>query len=591
MKLTISKSKNSIHFYVQRSVRVDKNKTSTVTVEKLGSIDEVRAKAGGKDPYVWAQEYVDELTRRECEEQKEILVRYRPNKLISKNDQKAFNCGYLFLQKAYYELGLDKICSVISKNHSFKYDFNDILSKLIYTRVLYPSSKRSSFKVSKRFLEQPSFALEDIYRSLDILSEENDFIQSELYKNSKKVINRNDKILYYDCTNFFFEIEQEDELRKYGKGKENRPLPIVGLGLFMDYDGIPLAFDIFPGNKNEQPTLKPLEEKIIREYGLNRIVVCTDAGLSSTSNRKFNNKIIKGETVRGFITTQSIKMLPDNLKEYALSDNGWHLSGSKKEYTLTEIIESGDTESIYYKDKWIKEDISGKKIKAGETALEQHLIVSFSLKYMNYQRCVRSRQIERAEKLVESGAHSRKAHNQNDPKRFIKKQAVTADGEIANIENTYIDRTVIAEEERYDGFYAVCTNLEDASINDIIQVNKKRWQIEESFRIMKTEFRSRPAYVSTPDHILAHFLTCFIALYVYRYLEKKLEEKYTCEDLIDTMRDMILQRPGDKLGYVPAYTRTDITDALHEVCGFRTDYEICTDVSMRKIIRNSKGKK
>jgi len=590
MKLTISKSKNSVHFYVQKSIRVNKNKTSTITIEKLGSLEEVITKAGGKDPYVWAQEYVNELSRREYEEQKEILIPYHPARLIDRDMQHAYNCGYLFLQKCYYRLGLDKICSKISSGHAYEYDLNDILSKLIYTRILYPASKQMSCEKAKLFLEQPGFSLKDVYRSLSVLAEENDFIQAQLYRNSSDFIDRNDGVIYYDCTNYFFEIEEEDDLRKYGKSKQHQPLPIVGMGLFMDYDGMPLAFDIFPGNKNEQPTLKPLEKKLINDFGLNRIVVCTDAGLSSIANRKFNDKKIKGEKVRGFITTQSIKQLPEQLKEYALDTDGWHLPGSNKLYNLNDITEE-DYKKVFYKDRWITEDLSKKKRRSGVVPLEQHLIISFSLKYKRYEERIREGQINRAQKLIETGRYKRNKKNANDPVRFIREDAVTADGEICSERMSYIDEALIAEEARYDGFYAVCTNLDDMSVEDIVQVNKKRWQIEESFKIMKTEFRSRPAYVRTEDHILGHFITCFIALYVYRLLERELGYQYTCEQLIDTLRSMILQSPGKKLGYIPAYTRSDITDSLHRMAGFRTDYEIMTEVKMKQIIRNSKGKK
>ena len=261
MKLTISKSKNSATFYVQKSIRKSNGSVTTVTIEKLGNLDMVKARANGKDPYIWAQEYVDELNRKEYEEQKEILIKYSPSKLLKTDEKHLFNCGYLFLQSIYYSLKLDKICSKISKKYSFEYDLNDILSRLIFTRILYPSSKLASNRSSKMFIEQPTFNLHDIYRSLSVLAKESDFIQSELYKNSQRILPRRNDILYYDCTNYYFEIEQEDELRKYGKSKQHQPLPIVGMGMFMDHDGIPLAFDIFPGNKNEQPTLKPLEQK------------------------------------------------------------------------------------------------------------------------------------------------------------------------------------------------------------------------------------------------------------------------------------------------------------------------------------------
>lgn len=591
MKLTVSKSKNSASFYVQRTVRKPNGSITTETVEKLGNLTEVTAKAGGKDPYKWAQEYVNELNRHEYEESKEIIVSYSQSKLLNKGKQQCFNCGYLFLQHIYYELGLDRICKEISKRHSFEYDLNDVLSRLIYTRIIYPSSKLSSYKQSKKFIEQPTFELHDIYRALSVLAEENDFIQAQLYKNSEKVLDRKKEVLYYDCTNFFFELEEEDELRRYGKGKQHQPLPLVGMGLFMDYDGIPLAFDIYPGNKNEQPTLKPLEQKVINDFGLEQVIVCTDAGLSSTANRKFNNRTVNGVQTRSFITTQSVKQLPAYLKDFALDPDGWHLAGSEETFNITELDSEDDCDKVFYKDRWVVEDVSQKKQKSGVKPLEQHLIVSFSLKYMNYQRKIRKGQIDRAVELINSGRYKQSAKNQNDPHRFIARTPATQDGEICSKELVTLNTDAIHEEEIYDGFYAVCTNLEDVNVEQIVRINKKRWEIEECFRIMKTDFKARPVYVQIEDHIKAHFITCFIALAVYRILEKKLGERYTCDEIIDALRDMEMAHPKEKLGYIPVYTRTDLTDALHETAGFRTDYEIISDINMRKALRNSKCKK
>lgn len=590
MKLTVSKSKNSASFYVQKTIRKNNGSVTTITVEKLGNLDEVKTKAGGKDPYVWAQEYVNELNHKEYDEQKEIIVSYSPSKLLKKGEQKAHNCGYLFLQDIYYSLGLDKICKTISSRHTYEYDLNDILSKLTYTRILYPASKLASNKQAGIFIEQPSFELHDVYRALSVLAEENDFIQSELYKNSQKVLERRKDILYYDCTNYYFELEEADDLRKYGKSKQHQPLPIVGMGLFMDSDGIPLAFDIYPGNQSEQPTMKPLEKKVISDYGLDQIIVCTDAGLSSKSNRKFNDKFINGERLRSFITTQSVKQLPSYLKEFALAPDGWHLIGESNTYNINELNETEDYSKTYYKERWIKEDLSQRKIKNGATPLEQHLIVSFSLKYQRYQRKIRQEQIERAQKLINSGKCKQRPKNQNDPHRFIGHAVMTNDGEVCSKDIAFLNADIICEEQRYDGFYAVCTNLENMGIDEIVKINKKRWEIEECFRIMKTDFKARPVYLQKEDRIKAHFITCYIALFIFRMLEKKLQEKYTCEEIINTLRTMMMSRPGEKLGYTPSYTRTDLTDALHETFSFRTDYEITTDVNMKKTIRNTKKK-
>jgi hypothetical protein len=591
MKLTVSKSKNSASFYVQKSIRKPDGSVTTITIEKLGNLDEVKTRAQGMDPYKWAQEYVNELNRREYEDQKAIIIPFSPSKLLKENEQRLYNCGYLFLQSVYYSLGLKEICASITDKYDFQYDLNDILSRLVFTRILYPGSKLSSNKQASLFIEQPSFELHDIYRALSVLAAENDLIQSRLYKNSHTVVERRKDILYYDCTNFFFEIEEADDLRKYGRSKQHQPLPVVGMGMFMDHDGIPLAFDIYPGNKNEQPTLKPLEKKVIKDYGLEEIIVCTDAGLSSKGNRKYNDLSIGGKQIRGYITTQSVKQLPDYLQEFALGTDGWKLPGDDQtEYDLNDLDEDIDLDRIFYKERWIKEDLSGRKLREGAKPLEQRLIVSFSLKYWNYQRKIRQGQIDRANELIKSGRYKQRPKNQNDPHRFIGKHPMTEDGEACTKEDVFLDENLIREEEKYDGFYAVCTNLENKSVSEIVRINKKWWEIEECFRIMKTEFRARPVYLRKEDRIKAHFLTCYIALMVYRILEKKLEEKYTCTDIIETLRTMMMFRPGEKLGYIPAYTRTDLTDALHETFGFRTDYEIITDVNMKKVIRMTKVK-
>lgn len=591
MKLTVSKSKNSASFYVQKSIRKSNGSVTTITIEKLGNLEEVKTKAGGKDPYVWAQNYVNELNRKEYEQQTSVLISYSPSKLLKKNNQLTYNCGYLFLQDIYSSLGLKKICSTIASRYSFSYDLNAILSRLLYTRILYPSSKLASHQLANKFLEPPNFELHDIYRALSVLAKESDFIQAQLYQNSQTMLKRRKDIFYYDCTNYYFELEQADDFRCYGKSKQHQPLPLVGMGMFLDYDGIPLAFCLYPGNKSEQPTLKPLEQKVIKDYGMERMIVCTDAGLSSKTNRKFNDKTIRGIPIRSFLTTQSVKQLPNHLKEFALNPNGWNRLGDPNSYSLPEIEARGDLDTIYYKERWIKEDLSQRKMRAGAKPLEQRLIVSFSLKYKNYQRKIRQGQIERAQALITSGNYKQRAKNQSDPHRFIGRETVTDSGEIGTKEIPFLNTEKIAEEERYDGFYAICTNLETMPIHEILRINKKRWEIEESFRIMKTEFQARPVYLQKQERIEAHFLTCYLALFLFRILEKKLEEKYTCKEIITTLRNMTMTRPGEKLGYLPSYTRTDLTDSLHEVFGFRTDYEIISDLNMKKIFRKTQKKK
>ena len=570
MKLTCAGTKKSPTYYIQKTIRIG-NKTTTKTVERLGNIEEIKARCGDQDPIEWAKEYAKKLTIAEKEAKKGVLLKLSSSMLIDKNVRNSCNAGYLFLQDIYYSLGLDKICASISEKYKFDYDLNDILSMLVYSRIIAPGSKLSSLESAQRFLEQPKCELHQVYRALEVIANENDFFQSELYKSFQNVINRKKEVLYYDCTNYYFEIEDEDDFKKYGVSKEHRPNPIVQMGIFMDADGIPLAFSVFDGNQNEQPSMSPLEQKIIKDFEASDFIVCTDAGLSSTANRKFNS--IQG---RGFVTTQSIKKLKGFLRDFCLEDDGWYLPGSNKKYKLSELDEEADYEKVFYKDRWINEN-----------NLEQHLIVTYSIKYRNYQRTIRERQIERAKKFVESPSKLTR-NKSNDPKRFIEQGHCTPDGEVASKTITSLNQEQIDNEARYDGLYAVCTNLE-YDVSGIIKINQKRWKIEECFRIMKTEFKARPVYLSRKDRITAHFSTCFTALVIYRILEHKLNEKYTCEALIDTVRSMdMLIAPGE--GYIPTYTRTDITDALHDTFGFRTDYQITSQKNMRKILNQTKKK-
>lgn len=576
MRLKISPSKNAKSFYVIRSVRRAGVNSSEI-VEKLGTEKYIKETYGVDDAEAWARTYVKKLNEEEKKKNHKVLIPFSTNVRIPTGTQRNFNVGYLFLQKIYYQLGLPNICKKISKEHSFEYNLDSVLSRLVYGRILYPSSKLSCMEHSKTLIEQPNFELQHIYRALSVLAEDSDFVQAQLYKNSKKVLKRSTGVLYYDCTNFFFEIEQESGLKQYGVSKENRPNPIVQMGLFMDKSGIPLAFCINEGNQNEQLSLNPLERQIMRDFELSKFVICTDAGLSSAANRKFNNY---GE--RSFITTQSIKKLKGELKKWALSTTGWHIEGSDTTYDISQLEDTPENQKkIFYKQMMIEGWDDERDI-----AFDQNLIVTYSLKYKSYQEKIRSRQIERARKLLANPSSIDK-HTPNDIKRFVKKTSVTKEGEIAEKKVYELAEETIKEEAKYDGFYAVCTNLDDDPW-DIAKINHNRWEIEESFRIMKSEFEARPVYLHRDDRIKAHFLTCFIALLIYRILEKQLEEKYTCEELIETLRSMNMTSLG-KDGYIPSYTRTETSDALHENAGFHTDYELITQKSMAGIIRRTKG--
>lgn len=572
MRLSLSKSKNATSLYVIEDV-IENNKRTSKVVEKLGTIKELEKKLNGRDPIEWAKEYIAELNRLEKEGKEPVVIaKYSPSKLVKKNEQHCFNGGYLFLQKIYHELGLNKICKAITDKYKFEYNLDSILSRLLYGRILFPSSKLSTYELSSKLIEPPDFELHQIYRALEVIAKEADFIQSSLYQNSLSISRRNTSILYYDCTNYFFEIEQGEGLKQYGFAKDHKPNPVVQMGLFMDGDGIPLAFNITEGNKNEQLTLQPLERKILSDFKLSRFVVCTDAGLASKSNRKFNDR-----AGRAFITTQSIKKLKSFLKKWALDPKGWHMANDAKTYDIRDLDDKIHKEKIFYKERWIKED-----------GLEQKLIVTYSIKYRDYHRKIRNSQIERALKTLDTNPAKIKKHRQNDYKRFIEKITCTADGEIAEKEIYSLNADLIESEAAYDGFYAVCTNL-DEDAREIAKVNRRRWEIEECFRILKSEFKARPVYLKRDDRITAHFATCFLALVIYRVLEKKLDERFTCDTIIRSLREMNFKKLK-KEGYEPIYTRTDFTDVLHEVFGFRTDYEIVTLKQMKKVSRLTKTK-
>lgn len=576
MRIRKTKSKNSEHYAIIYDTKDINGKRSTKIYQNIGNYNDLKKQAQGEEPLTWLKNYVNELNQQIRSNSLPILLKKYPNQRIKKNEQLEFNAGYLFLQDIYYKLGLNHICDNITNKYQFKYDLNDILSKLIYSRIIYPSSKLKTLELSKSFLESPNFEYQHILRSLEILSKESDFIQSELYRNSLKYSKRNSKVLFYDCTNYYFEIEEEDEFRKYGKSKEHRPNPIVEMGLFMDGDGIPLTFDTFPGNKSEQETLQPLEKKILEDFHNPEIVVCTDAGLSSNSNRLFNDT-----NIRKFVTTQSLKKLKQFLKDWSLDlTSGWKLPGSDKTYNISKLREDEELikkfyHKVFYKERWIKEN-----------GLEQRLIITYSPKYQEYQKNIREHQINRALKIIENHPRKIGKYNENDPKRFISIVSTTKTGEAAEENHYFLDQEKINDEAKYDGLYAVCTNLED-NVQDIIKINHRRWEIEESFRLMKSEFKSRPVYLSRDDRIKAHFTTCFLALTIFRYLEKILDEKFTAEKIIDTLRNYNFRNfPG--FGYVPLYTPGNLIHTLHEKTSINTNYEILNYKKFKKIFKETK---
>lgn len=579
MILKACKSKNYTFYYVQKSFRTNDGKCSTKNVERLGTIEDLKARFGESDPVGEARKYVAELTAAEKDASNPVTVGYSPTDLIRKGERRSYNGGYLFLQKIYYELGLDYVCKKIEKKHRNRFDLNGILSRLLYTRLLYPGSKLSSLEDSRKFFEQPGEDIHHVYRALSLLATEFNDVQAEVYRRSLRLGKRDTGVVYYDLTNYFFEWEEEGGIVQYGHSKEGRPLPIVQMGLFVDREGFPLAMCVEPGNTAETLTLKPMEEMLQEKFGLTKMIVCTDAGLSSYENRK-NDAV----SDRSFITVQSVRKMGGKLQEWSLGASGWHVQGSEEVFDLTEANAEEHYGTLFYKERWDQV-----KMQTGEI-LEMRYIVTFSFKYRNYLSYVRNRQIDRALVLLESGrANTERKKSPNDAKRFIRTEYCTEDGELAQVKNFSLNQEMIDQEARFDGFYCICTDLAGPAA-EIIRLNSGRWVVENDFRITKTDMDARPVYLKRDDRIKAHFLTCFLALLIYKYLEKKINRggmHFTTREILGTLRDMnFLSVDGE--GYIPAYERTDLTNHLHGSAGFRTDTQIVTKKKMRSIIASTK---
>ena len=589
MRLSITHTKNNTYFYMIKSFRKDGKNTSKI-IECLGELEEVKRKANGEDPVIWAKRYIAEKTAEENESHGTYFEKLVEGEELD-SEQKVFNLGYIFLQKIFQELQLDNLCKEIKTKYKFEFELSDILKDLICTRILYPSSKYSSYEESKKFLTQPKYELHDVYRALDIIIKEKEYIEQWCYEKSLNVVKkRNTKVLYYDCTNYFFEIELEDEddletgkkgLRKFGKNKENRPLPIAGMGMFIDGNGYPLAFNIHSGNTNEQTTLRPLEKQIMEDFQLSKFLVCTDAGLGSFVNRNFNTK---GE--RTYIVTQSLKQLASEYQADAMSNIGWHLLGSNKSVNLNKIEKyDSKNKNMYYKEIIIERTKKDKQTNEKIT-LKERMIVTFSPKYAAYQKNVRDAQISRAKDIIEKHPEQYAKLPQNNAKRFIQKENITSDGECAEKYKLYFKNELEKYEAQFDGLYALCVpeNME-AGIEDILQISKGRWEIEESFRIMKSEFKARPVYLHRDERIKAHFIICYLSLLIYRILEKeKLQDKYTTQEIITTLKDMITNKI-EGIGYKQLYKKTEITTDLNSNYDFNLDQKFISLKNMKKIYK------
>lgn len=562
-------------YYIVKGFRDKTGKATSKNIRRLGTLAEVRDREGVNDAWAWIKAELDRENRLDGENKRKVSVDFYPEKLIKKDEIRLFNIGFLILQKLYYELGIGLINDGISRRSGFRYDLDEIVRQIVLGRILWPCSKKQTHSRSYRMAFAKAVSLRSYYRALIVISDNLEYVQQRLYHYTKDILNRDTSIIYYDCTNFFFESTRETELRKPGASKENRRTPIVQFGIFMDADGLPLAFCINPGNTNEQTTLAPLEKMIGEKMDINEFIMCTDAGLSS-----FENRLENDSDLRKFITVQSVKTLPEKgdkdrsggMRSWALDPTGWRLPAEQSmEYDIRKLDGAADKDKIFYKERWYK------TVRNGEV-LEQRIIVSYSLKYREYQRNRRTLNIEHADKAIKNGNDK---PSSKDFRKYITDLNCTEDGELVKKVKSSIDWDKVKEEEKYDGFYAVCTNLEKYedkngkirhTIAEILDINRARWEIEESFRIMKLQMKARPVYHQNDKAVKAHFALCFISLFILRVLEHRVE-KYSTDEILEAIRSMdALNIEGE--GYVPTFTRTDITDMLFEKSGFRLDSQI-----------------
>ena len=517
----VPSGKDDAILYYAVSIRKGK-KTTSKNVRRIGRLSELKKEY--TDPIAYFRAEAKRLTD---EGRSESSFEIPANLMLDPMKKRRVMLGYIFPQSVYYSLGLDMVMRGIRNESKVTYDFNRIMRDLIIGRVLSPLSKSSTYEKAFSFPEPPDYDLQHVYRSLSLMAKNFDLIEEKAFKGMKKYADVDTSVTYYDCTNFYFEIEEEDGFRTYGKSKENRPNPIVQMGLFLDRNGLPISMCINPGRTNEQKTMIPLEKLMTERFGIEKFVVCADCGLSGKRNLRFNST-----ENHGFVVTKSLKRVSEDVRARLMGDGGWKRFGdaSVRLYSLKEIREDANLRDvIFYHDE---------RFAMGSDGFEERIVTTYCGRLREYQRSVRERQLQRAMELVRQGK-IRKGVNQNDVRRFIVVDSVTENGEVAEKKVFSIDRERFEEESEYDGFYAVTTDLDDDP-GEIIRINRGRWEIEESFRIMKSDFDGRPVFVSREDRIRAHFLTCYLAFMIFRIIEQKLNKgdvRYTDPEILRTLRD------------------------------------------------------
>lgn len=609
MKLYYDKRLKNPTYYIQQGFRNGK-KTTTKNIKRLGKHSELLLITD--NPLEYAKNEVKKMNEEYRSGRSEFIVTMDFNERIPSTDSPcsnstSLNIGYLYLKDIYAKLNLSDFFKSVSSDRKITYDCNKICQFLTYARILDPASKYGTYDKLDTYYEKPQVEYQHMIRFLDILDRNSDQYLKHLFDNSENIVKRDTSVMYYDCTNYFFETEKPDEeivdevtgeiilgLRQFGISKENKTSPIVEMGLIMDSRGIPISMCIHPGNTNEQLTAVPLEKEVIKMTGNKKFIYCADAGLGSYNIRKFND--MGG---RAYIVTQSVKKLGQEIKDIVFNDSNYRLLSNDDAITLKEMRtfnkKDANNLSLYndfaykvipantamdtglYEEKVYRNGRT-KKVKAKGT-LHQYIIVTFSRKMMEYQRTIRERQLERAKKLLRLKDPEKIKKGPNDIRRFLKNTS-------SDTANYVLDMDKIHEEEKYDGFYAVATNLDD-SAKDILAVAQNRYKIEDCFRIMKTNFDARPVFLRKPERIRAHFLICYTALLIYRLMECKLDDNLThvtTSNLIKTLRNMNVVNMDD-MYYKSIYSGSQALDALERCFELQLNRKYYRPSDLNKIIK------
>ncbi len=600
MRLSFSRPQRPHTIYVLKSFRDKTGKSTTKRVETLGSEEEIEKKYGCADGLEWAKAYVARLNEEEKLSKEKIKVELSPTERIKSGEQVTYDCGDLLLLPLYNRLGLPEKCNEIMEGTKAKYNLNEILETLVMLRVLAPCSKLSSHALGKKRMRKISFALEDVYRSLSLLSAHIDDIQATVWENSRKVFERNTRVIFYDCTNYYFEIEDNDPkgidprhpnrpegIRRRGKSKEHRPNPIVQMGMLMDADGIPLSFVIFPGNDPEQPSLQKIEEMIADKFGLNEFIISTDAGLSSEDSRRYNTT--EG---REYIAVQSLPKLSEKDQAMALDPHGWHVAfrdaglgpvdpsdPQRDTFNLDEIDLDRERHTRFFKEIIVDKCLNGRK----STARPERVIVTYSHDFALYLKHKRAERLPVAEKIVKT-KNTRSRQSQQDPRNYVQTIYYTENGEPAEKVSMSIDWDKVEQEERFDGFYAYGTSLDDDAV-DVLRARSFHHEIEHLFRTTKSFLDSRPVYLQRSDRIRSHFLICFLAMVILKMLQKQLDmPDLSIDRLISVLRDFKFGYIHGA-GYIPLFERNEVTDRLQEINGICVDTQIVKQKTMNALYR------